>query len=233
MINDQFDRDVQPSFDGDQTTRKHVLGNPYPVNLCQISQQPLFPDTVEHVEDQSEDVLTHYLYQSLGNHEGIVQPSPKPDTDAAKIGRYIVRVGDEINDKYSDELDGMVSELTGMGVDLSSIDVAYAAFCKVASGVFEEGINWGRIFILLSFGYRMAKKVLEGNLSQFLAKIVKTIFKFMVERKITQWIADNGGWVAALMLVPQAVSNRSTLWYGVAALSLGAIAIFAVKYLKS
>ena len=67
--------------------------------------------------------------------------------------------------------------------------------------IFAEGINWGRILTLLCFGYNMAIHVLRdhlGKFSEFLRRIGKLLLKFLVSERISQWIANNGGWVCNL-----------------------------------
>ncbi|XP_039238254.1 bcl-2 homologous antagonist/killer, partial [Pipra filicauda] len=71
---------------------------------------------------------------------------------------------------------------------------------KHSHSLFESGINWGRVIALLSFGYRMAMHVFQHGLPGFLRRIARYVVEFMVQHRITRWIAQQGGWVAVLDL---------------------------------
>lgn len=49
---------------------------------------------------------------------------------------------------------------------------------------------------LLSFGYRMAIYVYQKGLPGFLCCIARYIADFMLQNRIAQWIAQQGGWVS-------------------------------------
>lgn len=62
--------------------------------------------------------------------------------------------------------------------------------------MFESGINWGRVVTLLGFGYRMAIHVYQQGIPGFLCRIARYIADFMLQNRIAQWIAQQGGWVS-------------------------------------
>ncbi|XP_041622984.1 bcl-2 homologous antagonist/killer isoform X3 [Vulpes vulpes] len=68
------------------------------------------------------------------------------------------------------------------------------------SSLFESGINWGRVVALLGFGYRLALHVYQRGLTGFLGQVTRFVADFMLHHCIARWIAQRGGWVAALNL---------------------------------
>ncbi|KAL4670687.1 hypothetical protein H8957_010338 [Semnopithecus entellus] len=65
---------------------------------------------------------------------------------------------------------------------------AYEYFTKIASSLFESGINQGRVVALLGFGYHLALHVYQRGLTGFLGQVTCFVV-FML-----------GSWVAALDL---------------------------------
>ena len=63
--------------------------------------------------------------------------------------------------------------------------------------LFRDGhINWGRIITLLCFGYRMAVTVVQRGIRGFFSNVVGFVVRFIINEKIAQWIAEQGGWVS-------------------------------------
>ena len=117
------------------------------------------------------------------------------------LGQYFVicqalaEMGDVLNKKYHSDFVEMTRKL---GLTSST---AYKAFAKVASRLFQNGINWGRIVALLLFGYEIAVSVIQKEamgIRNFLRKIVNFVVTFIIKEKIARWITDQGGWVSFL-----------------------------------
>ncbi|XP_071115255.1 bcl-2 homologous antagonist/killer-like [Haliotis cracherodii] len=197
----------------------------------------LRPDTEDNVQSQTEDVFMNFMYQSYRQtqirqqydstpriHE-FVSMNQDPVSSTAQIGRQLARIGDEINDRFSDEFDGMIRSLK---LDKNSI---FDVFTNVAKKTIAGGLSWGRVIALLSFGFRMVMKVLQDSTAQvpeFLSMIISTVAKVFLLEKISQWIAEQGGWIAALTFQPTA-SNLALAFVGLAAVS----SICAVIYYKT
>lgn len=206
--------------------------SPSQLQLTPKPPEEICPDTEENVMEQTEDLFRNFVYQRYRT-ENIrctydntpVDPEllnfPRiPDTPAAEIGRQLARIGDDINEKYKDTFDRMI--------DTMSIgpDTAYEAFAGVARKIFAQEINWGRILTLLCFGYRIAVQVLKDHahrFAEFLGRITQYVLKFLISERIAKWIADHGGWRAALTFIP-GVDNRVFLTI----VSLAAVSVMAV-----
>lgn len=197
------------------------------------SIQNIAPDTEENVQAQTETVFRNYVYQSY-RHDSmreeadmtpvapeLVNFPTNPVSPAAQIGRELARFGDDINEKYADVFDGMISSLHISQTDEG--EETYEAFANIARRVLSGSMSWSRIMILLSFGYRMAVQGLRtqaSNFSWLLSKIVSYVTRFVVTERIAKWIADHGGWAAALSFIPQASSNLFWLVSGLATVSV-------------
>ena len=114
-------------------------------------------------------------------------------------------MGDVLDKRYHNEFAKMAKTL-----GLTS-DIAYDTFAKVARKLFQDGINWGRIVALLSFGYEIAVSVIKKGamgIRKFLQKIVSFVVKFIIQEKIGGWIRRNGGWVSLIFFV---ITNLSPI----------------------
>ncbi|KAI0218931.1 Bcl-2 homologous antagonist/killer [Lamellibrachia satsuma] len=140
---------------------------------------------------------------------------------AARIGRQLAMIGDDINDRYSPQFNQMIRTLN------ITPDTAYEAFAGVARKLFRDGnINWGRIITLLCFGYRMAVTVIQRGIRGFFSNIVGFVVKFIMTEKIAKWIAEQGGWRAVLLYVPETVGWPTICMI----LSIAAISIMSALF---
>ncbi|XP_022105981.1 bcl-2 homologous antagonist/killer-like isoform X2 [Acanthaster planci] len=166
----------------------------------------LSPDTEDNVVEQTESIVRNYMFiryqtdlQSEESELAIATPripefqcfTANPLSPTSQIGRRLAQIGDEINSQYECEFRDMISQLR------ITPATAYEAFARVARRLFTQGINWGRIAALLSFGYQVAISVKAG-IGEFIGKIIGSIVQFICTERIAQWISQQGGWRAAL-----------------------------------
>lgn len=206
--------------------------------MMQLTPKPpteIHPDSEENVREETEDLFRNFVYQRYRN-ENIqqqydstpVDPEllnlPKvPATSAAQIGRQLARIGDDINEKYKDTFNEMIATMN------IGPDTAYEAFAGVARKILAEEVNWGRILTLLCFGYRIAVQVMKshvGKFAEFLSRMCSYVLKFLISERITQWIADHGGWSAALTFIPSVDNQTFLTILGLAALSVAAVIVW-------
>ncbi|XP_038605047.1 bcl-2 homologous antagonist/killer isoform X2 [Tachyglossus aculeatus] len=117
-----------------------------------------------------------------------------PGSIMERVGRQLAFIGDDINQRYEPEFQEMLLCLQ------PTEENAFTYFTKIASSLFESGINWGRVVVLLGFGYRLAIHVYQQGLRGFLSRITRFVADFVLQNCIARWIAQRGGWVAALSL---------------------------------
>ncbi|XP_056367602.1 bcl-2 homologous antagonist/killer [Oenanthe melanoleuca] len=155
------------------------------------------------VAEEAEEVFRSYAfhrYQQERRERGAELP-PDPemeqiqqdlDSTGSQVGQRLAIIGDDIYRRYDAEFRTMLESLQ------PTRDNAYETFTKIASSLFESGINWGRVIALLAFGYRLAMHVWQRGVSGFLRRIAHQLGQFMLRNRIARWIALQGGWRAAL-----------------------------------
>ncbi|XP_029428389.1 bcl-2 homologous antagonist/killer [Rhinatrema bivittatum] len=164
---------------------------------CSIAEEQVFEET--------EDVFRSYAFhryqmeQDTNTEEAPVDPeiteiSGQLNSTANEVGRRLAFIGDDINMRYDSEFQDMLKHLQ------PNMDNAYDYFRRIATNLFESGINWGRVIALLGFGYRMAIYVYQNGVRGFLSRIARFVAEFIMRHSIARWIAQQGGWVAALDL---------------------------------
>ncbi|KFP24646.1 Bcl-2 homologous antagonist/killer, partial [Colius striatus] len=159
----------------------------------------------DQVAQETEEVFRSYAfhrYQQEREERGdevpmdpeIVEIQQELNSTGSQVGRRLAIIGDDINKRYDAEFRYMLHSLQ------PTKDNAYEHFTRIASSLFDSGINWGRVIALLGFGYRMAIYVYQNGIPGFLRRIGRYVAEFMLRNRIAQWIAQQGGWVAALDL---------------------------------
>ncbi|KAM9666772.1 bcl-2 homologous antagonist/killer isoform 1-T2 [Trichechus inunguis] len=159
----------------------------------------------EQVAWETEEVFRSYVFhrhQQEQEAEGAATPIDpemvslplEPNSIMGQVGRQLAIIGDDINRRYDVEFQTMLQHLQ------PTIENAHEYFIKVASSLFDSGINWGRVVALLGFGYRLALHVYQRGLTGFLDKVTHFVANFVLQNCIARWIAQRGGWVVALDL---------------------------------
>ncbi|XP_039551809.1 bcl-2 homologous antagonist/killer isoform X1 [Passer montanus] len=153
------------------------------------------------VAEEAEEVFRSYAfyrYQQERQERGAELP-PDPEIEqiqqdlestGSQVGQRLAIIGDDIYRRYDAEFRTMLESLQ------PSRDNAYEHFTKIASSLFESGINWGRVIALLAFGYRLAMHVWQRGGGGFLRRIARYVGDFMLQNRIARWIAQQGGWEA-------------------------------------
>ncbi|XP_060076355.1 bcl-2 homologous antagonist/killer-like [Ylistrum balloti] len=206
------------------------------------SEASVRPDTEENVVNQAEDVIRNFMYQRYQQEQmeedpetmeqtpaipELVHFTSDPMSQASQVGRQLARIGDDINRRYADEFNDMINQLN------ITEDTAYEVFAGVARKLFSEGINWGRVSALLCFAYRIAMRVLRireraSRFADFLKLIINHVVRFIKEM-IASWIAQEGGWVAALKYMPSVSLKTLGAIAGICFLAIGAVFYFNKK----
>ncbi|XP_062251864.1 bcl-2-like protein 1 [Platichthys flesus] len=72
-------------------------------------------------------------------------------------------------------------------------DTAYHSFKSVMDEVFKDGVNWGRVVGLFSFGGVLCVECVEKNMSELVSRIADWMTMYLDEH-ISPWIQSQGGW---------------------------------------
>ena len=92
-------------------------------------------------------------------------------------------LGDWLNEKIEEIVRPLREEPTGGDSKLEQ-------FKRIAQGVFQRGINWGRIAIL----FAVSLKFIGICGKDYIARIFEYLVQLITE-KLCKWIVDSGGWV--------------------------------------
>uniref|UniRef100_A0A2I3SNH6 Bcl-2 homologous antagonist/killer n=1 Tax=Pan troglodytes TaxID=9598 RepID=A0A2I3SNH6_PANTR len=155
----------------------------------------------------SEDYV-FYHHQQEQEAEGAAAPAnPEMVTLPLQPSSTMGQVGRQLAITRMTSTGTMTSEFQTMLQHLQpTAENAYEYFTKIASSLFESGINQGRVVALLGFGYRLVLHVYQHSLTGFLGLVTRFVV-FMLQHGITQWISQRGGWVAALDLGNSPILN--------------------------
>ncbi|XP_008838432.2 bcl-2 homologous antagonist/killer [Nannospalax galili] len=157
----------------------------------------------QQVAQDTEEVFRSYvfhLHQREQETQGAAAPVDpemdtlplEPNSILGQVGRQLAVIGDDINRRYDSEFQSLLEQLQPTASN------AYELFTKIASSLFKSGISWGRVVALLGFGYRLALYVYQRGLTGFLGKVTCFLADIILHHCIARWIAQRGGWVAAL-----------------------------------
>ncbi|KFW76652.1 Bcl-2 homologous antagonist/killer, partial [Manacus vitellinus] len=135
--------------------------------------QELNPEA--RVAAEAEEVFRSYAFyryrQEREERGAEVPPDPEieqiqqdVESTGSQVGQRLAIIGDDIYRRYDAEFRTMLDTLQPTAAN------AYEHFTKIASSLFESGINWGRVIALLSFGYRMAMHVFQHGIPGFLRR---------------------------------------------------------------
>ncbi|KAM4699741.1 bcl-2 homologous antagonist/killer [Discoglossus pictus] len=190
---------------------------------------PELPVDEEKVSAQTEDVFICYSFHMQQLQSGNGDSAPlnaeieeirQPNSPLDRVGRQLAFIGDDINRRYISEFDNILKDLN------PNLENAYEYFKKIASSLFETGVNWGRILTLLGFGYRMAVYVFRHGHCGFYRTIARWLARYVMESSIASWIARQGGWGAALKL------TNNSIKYVIMFLGLALALQFIIKHIS-
>uniref|UniRef100_A0A2K5KTQ1 Bcl-2 Bcl-2 homology region 1-3 domain-containing protein n=1 Tax=Cercocebus atys TaxID=9531 RepID=A0A2K5KTQ1_CERAT len=118
----------------------------------------------------------------------------------------VTRDMEKVFDRHQQEQEAEGSTVGQVGRQITMLqhlqrtaENAYEYFTKIASSLFESGINQGRVVALLGFSYHLVLHVYQRGLTGFLGQVTRFVV-FMLQHCIAWWIAQRGSWVAALDL---------------------------------
>ncbi|XP_042121666.1 bcl-2 homologous antagonist/killer isoform X1 [Peromyscus maniculatus bairdii] len=172
---------------------------------CDDSPSPSAPTAEQQVAQDTEEVFRSYvfhLHHREQETQGAAAPANpemdnlllEPNNVLGQVGRQLAIIGDDINRRYDTEFQNLLEQLQPTAGN------AYELFTKIASSLFKSGISWGRVVALLGFGYRLALYVYQRGLTGFLGQVTCFLADIILHHYIARWIAQRGGWVAALNL---------------------------------
>lgn len=104
--------------------------------------------------------------------------------------RNMRRLSDELEDCHQVLLANMCNTLN------MTADSAHEKFVQVADEVFRDGVNWGRIVALFTFGGKLAQFCLRNGMQDSVDEIEQWVGDYVAG--LSSWIQKQGGWVREL-----------------------------------
>ncbi|XP_068121611.1 bcl-2 homologous antagonist/killer [Hyperolius riggenbachi] len=150
-----------------------------------------------------------------------IEEAVQENSNLDKVGQQLALIGDDLNKRYEEFFNDILKDLN------PNLDTAYDYFKKIASSVFETGVNWGRVLALLGFGYQLAVFVWKNGRRQFFRRVAQWLARYLVESSIARWIVRQGGWAAVLKL------TNNSIQYVLMALGVVLILQFLIKRISS
>ncbi|XP_006996645.1 bcl-2 homologous antagonist/killer isoform X2 [Peromyscus maniculatus bairdii] len=168
---------------------------------CDDSPSPSEQQVAQDTEEVFRSYVFHLHHREQETQGAAAPANPEmdnlllePNNVLGQVGRQLAIIGDDINRRYDTEFQNLLEQLQPTAGN------AYELFTKIASSLFKSGISWGRVVALLGFGYRLALYVYQRGLTGFLGQVTCFLADIILHHYIARWIAQRGGWVAALNL---------------------------------
>ncbi|KAG2463726.1 B2CL1 protein, partial [Polypterus senegalus] len=130
------------------------------------------------------------------NGTGILNSFPvTPASNGVKAVKEALRgSGDEFELRYRAAFNDLASELHITPV------TAYQSFEEVVGELFRDGVNWGRIVALFSFGGALCVECVEKEMVPLVRHIADWMTTYL-DNNLDPWILSNGGWVINFLKV--------------------------------
>ena len=134
--------------------------------------------TSSQLERQAQVLAKDFIAYRLGKNQ-------HPSTTTAATLR---RLADQIEEQYPSLLDHLCHKLN------ISRSTVYATFAEIASEVFSDGVNWGRIVALYAFGGKLALYCERNDMKDLVDSVTDWTGTYVGRH--SEWIESNGGWVS-------------------------------------
>ena len=112
-----------------------------------------------------------------------------PLAPAGQVEMTMRALGQEFENRYSEVFQGMCNQLH------ISPDTAHPTFLAIVNELFSDGIKWGRVVALFSFGGSLAVQCVEKEMPPLVDQIVDWVADY-VDQHLISWIIEQGGWVS-------------------------------------
>lgn len=166
-------------------------------------------------------LVADYLNYRLRKKNYVWSDSPPLQT-TNKIHRAMRNLADEFEQRYTTEFSSMVDQLH------VTEDIGYPTFNAVAQELFVDGINWGRIVALFTFGGAIAIQCCEKDMPHLVDAIYEWVSTY-VETHLEQWINNHNGWDGLAEFYEKSPEkNDQSLWPKLGRVCLGAVGVLAL-----
>ena len=110
------------------------------------------------------------------------------------VERAMRLLGEEFETRYTEVFQEMCNQLH------ITPNNAQPTFVAIVNELFSDGIKWGRIVALFSFGGALAVQCVEKEMPVLVDNVVEWVANY-VDSNLQSWIQENGGWVRTILLL--------------------------------
>lgn len=159
--------------------------------------------------DKATTAASNGLLVTSRNGSGRLGASSSPCGDIEAVKEALQNSADKFELLFSEAFSDLSSQ-----IDITP-ETAYHSFKSVMDEVFKDGVNWGRIVGLFTFGGAICVKCVERDMSDLVSRIVDWMTIYLDEH-ISPWIQSQGGWDCFVELFGRdaaaaATASRETL----------------------
>lgn len=147
----------------------------------------------------SKSIVNDYINYRVEKSGHTWEGCPALD-EPCKVHFTMRTLGDEFEERYHDRFDDMCDQLH------VTPNTAYPTFLAVINELFVDGVKWGRIVALFSFGGALAVRAIENDMPELVDNIVEWVTKYL-DNNLSQWIANHDGWVSNFTLLDHFTST--------------------------
>ena len=105
-----------------------------------------------------------------------------------RVARTMRALGEEFEQRYTEVFQQMCNQLH------ITPNTAHPTFTAIVNELFSDGVKWGRVVALFSFGGSLAVQCVEKEMPPLVDQIVEWVAGY-VDNRLQSWITEHGGWV--------------------------------------
>lgn len=126
-------------------------------------------------------------------NEKLDRSSTVGEESAPSFTRKFVRLARELEKRHVMQYDEMCKSLVVNG------RTVYPIFSQIASELFKNGVNWGRILGLYAFAGSLCEACFKKSMPEMVEEVKKWLVVYL-KSNLAAWIIDHGGWVSGFLL---------------------------------
>ena len=142
------------------------------------------------MNNYSRVIVADYMHHRL-RRNGMQWPNSCPvdlPTSPGRVERAMRSLGEEFEERYQQVFNEMCQQLH------ITPNNAEATFATIVGELFSDGIKWGRIVALFSFGGCLAVECVQKEMPNLVDQVLEWTTRY-VDLNLMPWIQQNGGWV--------------------------------------
>ncbi len=141
---------------------------------------------MDHV--QTGILVSDYIQFRL-NKQGLPWNQAPQLPPAGRVELTMRALGEEFEQRYTEVFDEMVQQLH------ITPNTAHPTFVAIVNELFSDGVKWGRIVALFSFGGALAVQCIQKEMPPLVDQVADWVTQY-VDHHLMSWINENGGWVS-------------------------------------